>query len=259
MTDALLAPFLAHPQAAGLFLDFDGTLSEIVRIPSDARPLPDVPDLLNGLARKYRVVAIVSGRSAAQLVDWLGADIEIWGVHGAERVIEGAVTLSEWAAPHEEIVQKAVAAAREELTRRGLKGALVENKRVIANIHFRAADDPERAEREIAEIADELAGRFDLVTKRGRMSYELRPAIDFSKRAVVEMRAAEEGLTAAAFFGDDRVDLPGFDALDDLARAGVATMRVAVTSFEVPRELIDRADIVVEGPLGAVELLTRLL
>ncbi|MEA2476741.1 MAG: trehalose 6-phosphate phosphatase [Actinomycetota bacterium] len=258
MTDDRLAPFVAHPESAGLFLDFDGTLSDIVLIPADARPLPNVPQLLNDLASRFRVVSIVSGRAAAQLVDWLGPDIEIWGVHGAERAVEGVVQLSDWAAPHEDNVQEAAAAATQELTRRKLAGALVENKRVIVNIHFRAADDPIRAQKEIAEIADELASRFDLVTKRGRMSYELRPAVDFSKRAVIEMRASEEELRAAAFFGDDRVDLPGFDALDELEAAGIATLRVAVSSPEAPAELLERADVVVAGPAGAVDLLERL-
>ncbi|MFN2594352.1 MAG: trehalose-phosphatase [Actinomycetota bacterium] len=258
MTDDPLAPFIAHPESSGLFLDFDGTLSNIVLIPADARPLPNVPRLLNELAQRFRVMAVVSGRAASQLVEWLGADVEIWGVHGAERVVDGEVRLSDWAAPHEENVQMAAEAAAEQLARRRLTGALVENKRVIVNIHFRAADDPGRAQREIAEIADDLAGRFGLVTKRGRMSYELRPGIDFSKRAVIERRASEEQLKAAAFFGDDRVDLPGFDALDALAADGVATLRVAVSSNEAPAELMQRADIVVEGPAGAVELLERL-
>lgn len=257
--DDRLAYFNAHRDSCGLFLDFDGTLSDIVLVPSEARPRPGVPALLNRLAEEFRLVAVVSGRAAAQLVEWLGPDIEIWGVHGAERAVNGEVTLSDWAAPHEDVVQRAAAEALEELKRRGLAGALVENKRVIANIHFRAAHDPDRAQREIAEIADDLADRFDLVTKRGRMSYELRPAIDFSKRGVIEARAAEEQLTGAAFFGDDRVDLPGFDALDDLERHGVHTLRVAVSSAEAPAELLERADLIVERPAGAVEVLEMLL
>jgi trehalose 6-phosphate phosphatase len=58
--------------------------------------------------------------------------------------------------------------------------------------------------------------------------------------------------------GDDRIDLPGFDALDALDADGVHTLRVAVDSPEVPTELIERADLVVDGPRAVVELLARL-
>ena len=44
----------------------------------------------------------------------------------------------------------------------------------------------------------------------------------------------------------------------ELAAAGVAVARVAVTDPESPPEVADAADVVVEGPAGAVELLERL-
>jgi trehalose 6-phosphate phosphatase len=76
---------------------------------------------------------------------------------------------------------------------------------------------------------------------------------------VVLDRAREEDLEAVAFFGDDVVDLPGFDALDILEKEGARTLRVAVDSSEAPRALIERADVVVQGPAGAVSLLRELL
>ena len=87
MTEDLLAALRAHPERAGLFLDFDGTLSHIVHRPSDARPIEGVKDALDELAGHYRAVAIVSGRSATELLEWLGPGVEIWGTHGAERAV----------------------------------------------------------------------------------------------------------------------------------------------------------------------------
>ena len=60
------------------------------------------------------------------------------------------------------------------------------------------------------------------------------------------------------FVGDDRVDLPAFDALDELQEAGIATFKVAVSSEEAPKELIARADLVVDGPVGVVGFLNDL-
>ena len=92
MTEDPLAALRAHPERAGLFLDFDGTLSRIVHRPSEARPFEGATDVLDGLATHYRVVAIVSGRSAAELLEWLGPGVEIWGTHGSERTANGRVS-----------------------------------------------------------------------------------------------------------------------------------------------------------------------
>ncbi|HET7481501.1 MAG TPA: trehalose-phosphatase, partial [Actinomycetota bacterium] len=91
------------------------------------------------------------------------------------------------------------------------------------------------------------------------LAFELRPPEPFSKSDVILTRSRALGLRAVMFIGDDRVDLPGFDALDELARTGVATVRVAVSSDEVPEDLVARADVVVEGPEGCLDLLSQLL
>lgn len=252
-----LRPFLEDPARAGIFLDFDGTLSEIVPVPSDARPVAGARPLLEELAQAYAVVAIVSGRSAHELVDWLGPDVEVWGVHGAQRARGGTIELSERAAPFAPLMQTVLQEASAEVRRLGLAGAIVEDKAVMVTLHYRAARDPQRARAAMDALASDLAARYDLKKVPGRASFELRPPVDFTKAAVVRERA--EGLAAAAFAGDDRVDLPGFDALDDLGARGVATLRIAVRSDEAPPELLERADVVVDGPAGAVELLRRLL
>jgi trehalose 6-phosphate phosphatase len=53
-------------------------------------------------------------------------------------------------------------------------------------------------------------------------------------------------------------DLPAFDALAELSTTGVAVARVAAVDAESPAVVADRADLVVEGPAGAVALLERL-
>ena len=48
--------------------------------------------------------------------------------------------------------------------------------------------------------------------------------------------------------------------LDRLARDhGVVTLKVGVRSDEAPAELLEAADLVVDGPLGAAEVLSGLL
>lgn len=258
MNRDLLAPFLSSPAAAGIFLDFDGTLSEIVEIPSEARPLEEVRELLSELAQRFACVSIVSGRSAVELVEWLGADVEIWGVHGAQRAQGGRVSFSDLALPHRELMEVVRTEAEAEVARADLPGVVIEDKGVMIGLHFRAAEDVERARDMLDGIAETLVRKHGLWRAGGRLAFELRPPVEFSKAAVVLDRARAVELDAAMFIGDDRVDLPAFDALDILANEGLHTLRVAVDSDEAPPELLERADVTVDGPSGAVGLLKEL-
>jgi trehalose 6-phosphate phosphatase len=94
------------------------------------------------------------------------------------------------------------------------------------------------------------------VERSAKASVELHPPVPTDKGTVVE--AAAGRFAAAAFFGDDIGDLPAFDGLDRLASAGLATVRVAVRTEEAPAELLRRADLVVDGPEGALAVFEEL-
>ena len=256
MSLGALAQLKRRPQSAGLFLDFDGTLSHIVSEPGEARPAEGVVSLLGRLGEVMKLVAIVSGRSAHQLLEWLGPDVEIWGLHGAERTRAGEVILSERAEGYQAIMRRAAEDARVALPKDGIE---VEDKGVMVGLHYRRAPEEEPARRLVEKTARELAERYDLSIGEGRMVVELRPPLGFSKAAVILERARAAQLESVAFMGDDIVDLPAFGALDVLESEGMKTVRVGVASDEAPAELIDRTDIVVQGPTGVVALLTNLL
>ena len=79
------------PSTAGVFLDFDGTLSPIVPFAADARPLPEVGAVLSHLVTVVGRVAIVSGRPVSYLVEHLPREIELHGLYGLESRIDGEV------------------------------------------------------------------------------------------------------------------------------------------------------------------------
>lgn len=251
---------LADPRHTGLFFDFDGTLSEIVSRPEQARPIAGVPQLLSALAAKFALVAVVSGRRAADLLEWFGADgVEIWGLHGAESIREGAVHLAVGLKPFLPMMRKVKSECEAAITRMELTGVKLEDKGAVIALHFRNAPDGLWARNRLSSLVEELAALHGLRSAEGRMVFELRPPIELSKGGVVIERAISRGLRAVAFIGDDPVDLPAFDALDDLAAQGLIAVRIAVSSAEAPPELIDRADEVVEGPRGVASWLRELL
>jgi trehalose 6-phosphate phosphatase len=254
-----LRPFVEDPESSGLFFDFDGVLSDIVEKPFDARPAERAREALGALADRFKLVAVVSGRSAAELLVWLGDEIEIWGIHGAQRTFEGAVLLSERAEPYSELMERVRADAEQRVAELAIEGALVEDKGVMFTIHYRAVRDRTAAKRVLEEMAEELAAGYGVVASPQKMAIELRPPVEFAKSQVILQRAREATLTAVAFVGDDVVDLPGFDALDTLAGEGVTTFKVAVDSDEAPPELLQRADLVLAGPAAVVTWMETLV
>jgi trehalose 6-phosphate phosphatase len=247
-----LAPFLEDPGRAALFLDYDGTLAPIVDDPAAARPLPGVGGVLDRLAGRFALVAVVSGRPAAFLLDVLDhpAGVHLAGLYGMEEALPTgpAVTRPE-AVPWRPVVAEVTALASSEVP----PGAEVEPKGLTVTLHWRRRPDAEGWARGFA--ARETA-RTGLVVQPGRMALELRPPVDDDKGTVVRRLAA--GHAAVACFGDDVGDLPAFRVLAELARAGVAVARVAVVDDETPPEVAAEADAVVAGPEGALELLGRL-
>ena len=248
-----LRPFLADPDGTGVFSDFDGTLSSIVDDPAAARPYPGVVDALAALARRYGMVGVVSGRPATFLRDTLGGrGLFLSGLYGLEVVTDdgGGIRTVDGAEPWRAVVDAAAAAAEAELA----PGLTVERKGLSVTIHYRT-EPGRRAEAE--GWVGARAAATGLVLHPARMSYELRPPLERDKGAVVAEAAA--GLRQICFLGDDAGDLSAFDALDRLGAAGATTVRVGVRSPEAPDTLLQRADVVVDGPAGSLSVLRALL
>ncbi|MGH9047051.1 MAG: trehalose-phosphatase [Acidimicrobiales bacterium] len=250
----VLEPIAARPGESAVFLDFDGTLSPIVEDPALARPLQGVPELLMELGSLFAVVAVVSGRPAAFLAEHLGrpGGVRLIGLYGLEEAGKPAGptvdpdALERW---------RPIMAGLADLAEHDAPpGVSVERKPLAFTLHFRSAPDHAVwAER----FAEDQRERLGVVVQPGRMAVELRPGIETDKGTVVG--ALSEGCAAACCFGDDLGDIPAFDALGRLADGGVTVARVAVRDPESPTALVERAELAVDGPLGALEILGALL
>lgn len=236
---------------AAVLTDFDGTLAPIVDDPPDARPAPGATETLLALAEVAPVVGVVSGRPVEFLVHHLPDQrLHLAGVYGFERRDLGEVVDHPDAARWVEPVRAAAAA----LDRRLPDEVWVEAKRLSITLHYRRC--PEHAER-VRATAAEVAATHGLTTRPARKAVEMHPDQSPDKGAVVTELAA--GCEAVCFVGDDVGDVSAFAALDRLEAEGLATVRVAVASDESAPELVERADVVVDGPEGAVAWLASLL
>ena len=254
--DDPLAALRADPSNTAIVTDFDGTLSPIVTDPAAARPLPGVVEALHALAARYGKVAVVSGRPVAFLRDRLELDhrppsrLLVSGLYGIEWLEDGVERIDPTALRFRGAIDEA--AARAEVA--APPGVHVERKGWSVTLHVRTAQDALDWARSWSDATAHTAG---LAVHAAKMSFELRPPIDVDKGTVVDDLL--RGTSAACFFADDLGDLPAFDALDrHRARAGAATVRIAVRSDEAPAELLERADVVVDGPAGSLEVLRAL-
>jgi trehalose 6-phosphate phosphatase len=242
-----LAPLRRDPAAAGVFVDFDGTLSPIVRAAADARPLPGTGDVLLRLTEVLGRVAVVSGRPVSYLVEHLPEGVELHGLYGLECRIDGELRTRADADRWRPVVDSVVAEAEATVAPAGVD---VEHKGLSLTLHFRRVPDAQDAAVEWARAA---AARTELHLRAAKMSLELHPPVAVDKGTVVEERS--EGLAAVAYIGDDLGDLPAFEALDRLAERGVAAVKVAVRTPDVSEALTQQAHLLVDGPEGALDLL----
>ena len=245
-----LAPLRRDPAAAGIFSDFDGTLSPIVDDPQLAEPVAGGPGLLAELARRYAVVAVVSGRPVAFLAARLPASVLLGGLYGLEVQRHGERQID----PEAERWRAAVSTATARLRAVVPSGVVVEPKGLSVTCHYRTHPS---LEPQVMALAQEVAAATGLVARTGRKSVELLPPIRTDKGTVIRKWAAD--LHSACYLGDDLGDLAAFRALDELATRGISTARIAVRSDEAPVELLQAADVIVDGPEGAAGLLRTLL
>jgi trehalose 6-phosphate phosphatase len=233
----LLARLADDPQRAGIFLDVDGVLAPIVRRPEDARVPDDIRAELRRLSARYLLVACVSGRSGADARAIVGVpELTYVGNHGLELDPDA----DEWAARLEAFLDQA-------------EWPRIENKGLTAALHYRGMADERAAHRELDAIAVR-ARAAGFVARYGRKVLEVLPPLTSHKGTAVRRLLEDRGLRRALYAGDDTTDLDAFAALDGLDIA----VRVAVASSEGPRELRERADLVLGSQGEVLGLLRRL-
>lgn len=235
-------------------LDYDGTLAPIVARPSDAVAAPGAVEVLAALAARVRTLALVTGRPADVVVELGGLagvpGLVVLGQYGAQRWSGGEIT-----APQELPGVAAARAALPALLAR--ERAELEDKGLAVVVHTRRAPDPAGALERLAGPVGEVAAAAGLEVHPGRFVLELRPP-GYDKRSAL-LSLCEPLPSAVLFAGDDLGDLPAYDAVDELRGRGVPGVLVCSGSAEGPPALRERADVVVDGPPGVVELLRTLL
>ena len=259
--EELLRPLRERPADSAVLLDVDGVLAPIVEQPDDAHMPETTRRPLIEVAKLYGIVACVSGRRAsdARRIVSLGS-IAYLGSHGSEILRAGTIApeldreLQAWTRR----VQAFTAEAYDEALRR-LRVRL-EDKEAIAALHWRGVPDEEEAQAAVEAVA-QRANEAGFVTHWGRKVLEIRPPVRIDKGAGIVRLLRDTDLHAALYVGDDLTDVDAFRGLDELLAGGRLkhAVKVGVASDEVPAELTEQSDVMVDGTAGVRELLRALL
>jgi trehalose 6-phosphate phosphatase len=252
-----LRPLTEQPVDAAVLCDIDGTLAPIVERAEEATVPEGTSRLLARIGRRYRVVACISGRSAAESRRIVGVGgIAYAGSHGAELLLPGktqAELVPAFATWADRVRDFALGKDSAELRMMRVR---IEDKGPIVAFHWRGARDEAAALGAIQAIAGE-AEDAGFLTHWGRKVLEIRPPVPIDKGQAVRELLRRAPVRTAVFGGDDATDLDVFDVLADLRSEGVLdkVVCVGVRSDEGPPAIVERADLVVDGTEGFVTVL----
>jgi trehalose 6-phosphate phosphatase len=255
-----LTPITADPARSALFFDVDGTLSPIVQRAADAKVPKETSQLLGRLSRRYACVACISGRDAHDVRRLVGVGgIAYAGLHGAELLepnTNRATLLPEFGEFMPEVQRFVGNHDTPQLRRLRVR---IENKGPIMSFHWRGAPDDEAAYTHVKQLA-ENAEKEGLWTHWGRKVLEIRPPVPIGKDRAVRELVGRSPARAGLYAGDDVTDLDGFGALHELVEEGAlkSSVTVGVRSEEGPREIVEQADLVVDGIKGMQRVLAEL-
>ncbi len=236
--------------AAGVFLDYDGTLTPIADRPEQATLSPSTRARLSRLA-SCCPVTIVTGRDVAVVRGFVRLDeIGYAGCHGLD--IEGAVgTGLRYAAA--ETVLPSLDGAEADLRRglSGVAGVLVERKRYSVSTHYRLVDA--RRAPAVEEVVADVARCYpELRRERGKKVFELRPDVSWDKGSAVAWLLGALSLDpgAAICIGDDETDEHAFELLNGCGIPIVVEQGDRPTSARYrvrdPREVTEVLDLLIE-------------
>jgi len=208
------------PADAGFFLDIDGTLLDIAERPQLVRIDDDLGHLLATLRdASGGAVALISGRSVAEIDRLFGRNFCVAGQHGAERrdatgkVHQHRVPLAGLRKAHERL--RLMAAEHPAL--------VLEDKGMNLALHYRLAPELGATVHEaLRRLVGELGDDFEL--QAGKMVMEIKPSGKDKGTAIAEFlgEVPFQGCLPV-FIGDDLPDEFGFELIN---RVGGCSVKV---------------------------------
>lgn len=202
-----------------LLFDYDGTLTPIAQNPGLAVLSPQTRAVLKKLSDHPRcVLAIISGRSLADIKKMVKIPRIIYaGNHGFEVDYKG-VNLKLFKDTHFAVLMKKIYI---DLRRKmkGIKGVLLENKKMTISVHYRLVAKSRQPELKTIfnKVLTPYQAQQQVTVTTGKMVLEIRPPVEWGKGELVSWLlddvAMDKNDSAVFYFGDDHTDEDAFKVL----------------------------------------------
>ena len=247
--NAFLRAVAAAPRSL-LLLDYDGTLAGFRVDRFKARPWAGVPQLLAKIQQQGRTqIAVITGRPAAEIPTLLPLHqpIEVWGLHGAQRLkLNGKAELENFSPE----VKRALNKLRSTLGKDAL-GGLFEDKPNAAVMHWRGV--PVKHKKLIEERTHKLFSPHTRVDGLRLLKFEagveLRAGRD-KGGAAAELIRAFDPAAPVAYLGDDLTDEAAFSVVN-----AANAPHLSVLVRRAPRDTV--ADVWIKPPAELRAFLNR--
>jgi len=210
-----------------LFLDYDGTLTPIVKKPGLAVLSKSRRNILKKISQNpHFLVAVVSGRMLSDLKRRVGIPgIYYAGNHGFEIQGPKIKTVHPKARQAIPLLREIKSKLQKKL--KGMRGIIVEDKILTLSLHYRMvrSKDFGRIKRAFPEIIRPYLKTNKIKITYGKKVFEIRPNVEWNKgRAVLWLiKKLGKGIKILPIYiGDDRTDEDAFSALKNWG----ATIRV---------------------------------
>ncbi|NQU18108.1 MAG: trehalose-phosphatase [Candidatus Saganbacteria bacterium] len=205
-----------------VFLDYDGTLTPIVKKPQLAKLSAARKKILKRVAKDKNVqMAIVSGRGIKNVKSFVGlSGIHYVGNHGFQ--------IDKWVHPKARSAKESIAKIIRDIKQKlkKVKGIIYEDKIYTASIHYRLVptimhgkemtSDLDRLFACFNEIVRPYVARKKLMVTYGKKVLEIRPQVEWNKGEAVLMllkKAGGVGKYFPVYIGDDTTDEDAFKAI----------------------------------------------
>ena len=205
---------LHNASAPLLLLDYDGTLADFRIDRFTARPWSGVREILNQIQRDRRTqLRVITGRPASEINALLQLDspVEVWGLHGAERLhLDGRREMEQASAEAMEKLDD----VKDQL-RRDAFGGLFEDKPNAAVMHWRGLYQhrAKTVEQKTRALFEQAALASDLSLLPFESGVELRIGRDKGGAVQAIVEQAEPG-SPVVYLGDDFTDESAFRAVN---------------------------------------------
>jgi trehalose 6-phosphate phosphatase len=234
--------------STAIVTDIDGTISEIAPTPEEAVVTNSMRNGIEKLNEKFKLVAVLSGRSVLNASKMLGVEGLLYvGNHGMEFYKDDRLYVN----PDVEKYLPHLKKTGQKLKKGDLScinGIIFEDKGICYSIHYRLANPAENVREKILNTLHNDPECKKLIISEGRQLVELKPPVSCNKGTILTNIIEEYNLEKIIYLGDDITDADAFSKLKEMQKEGkIMGASILVLSSEIPSYVKKDATFFVNG------------